>query len=102
MFRGNNKKTVQAFQGTVNESAGLRLLVASFWLAILLCSFLGIFFPEQFVPILLLQCIYKSIFLFTYIIPSWRKYGIKAVPIGITICFAIIIVTWPFFIFIKF
>ena len=39
----------------VNESAGLRLMVGSLWMAILAASTLGFLYPRFFAPVLLIQ-----------------------------------------------
>lgn len=77
----------------VSESPGLRLLVASLWAAILLCSVFGLFAPRAFVAILLLQVIYKSTWLLAYVLPVWRS-G-EAVPWGPAVTFALIVLIWP-------
>lgn len=101
MFFGNNKNTVQVFQGTVSDSKGLRLLVGSLWLSILLCSILALGNPKKFVSILLLQWLYKSAFLASYVIPQGLRYGIRVVPTGITVTFIAIILVWPYFIYLM-
>jgi hypothetical protein len=99
MFFGNNKDTVQAFQATVVDSPGLRLLVGSLWFSILICSVLGLNEPKKFVPILLMQWIYKTVFIVSYIIPHYIRYGTRLLPTGITATFSAIILVWPYFIF---
>lgn len=97
MFWGRNQETVAAFEDKVAEVAGLRLLVASLWCAILLCSIGGLFAPQRFVPILLLQVIYKALYLAIYVVPTARSVGWRGVPLGVAISFAAIVAIWPWF-----
>ena len=83
------------FGGDVENSQGLRLLVGSLWLAILLASVAGLFAPQFYRPVLLIQIVYKATWLATFIAPLWQRGG--EVPWGITVIFAGIVLTWPFF-----
>jgi hypothetical protein len=87
--------TVAVFEGKVPESAGLRLLVASLWAAILACSVFGLIAPRAFVGILLLQVIYKSLYLGIFVLPQIRSQGWDAVPWGVSLSFLFIIGLWP-------
>jgi hypothetical protein len=86
--------TATVFNGTVDESAGLRLLVGSLWTAILCASVAGLFAPQFFAPLLLVQIFYKSLWLLAFILPLILA-G-KPWPFGIAACFAAIVVTYPF------
>lgn len=86
---------VQAvFQGAVAESAGLRLLVGSLWAAILLASLAGLVWPRFFAPVLLIQIVYKSLWLLLFVLPLLQA-GSARLPSGIAICFAAIAVSYP-------
>ena len=87
--------TVAVFEGKVPESAGLRLLVASLWAAILVCSVFGLISPRAFVGVLLLQVIYKSLYLALFVGPQIRSQGWDAVPWGVSLSFILIIGLWP-------
>jgi hypothetical protein len=87
--------TAAVIGGGIPESAGLRLLVASLWGAILVLSVAGLFHPLAFWPILLLQVVYKAAWLAGYVLPAWRRGGPAAVPSGPAVCFAAIVVIWP-------
>ncbi|MBX3479778.1 MAG: hypothetical protein KF842_05220 [Caulobacter sp.] len=95
MFVGANGPTVQAFEGKVADSPGLRSLAGSLWAAILLCSLLGLAQPRLFVGILLLQVIYKSLYLALFIGPLVRARGWRAAPYGVTLSFIVIVALWP-------
>ena len=83
------------FAGIVPESAGLRLMVASLWLAILLASLTGLFLPRFFAPVLLIQIVYKSVWLAVFVAPLVMQ-G-KPWPSGIAICFLLIVTSYPIF-----
>ncbi len=75
------------------DIASLRLLVAAMWGAILLCSVFGLFRPQPMAAILVLQVIYKSVWLAIYVIPAIRAHA--PVPWGPAITFVPIILVWP-------
>lgn len=84
------------FDGKVADSAGLRLLVASLWFAILACSALGLLWPDRMVAIIGLQLIYKSLWLGTFALPLILAGRADAVPFGVAASFVVIIATYPF------
>lgn len=95
MFSDGGQKQIRAFQNQVENSDGLRLLVASLWLAIFILSIAGLFHPKTFIPILLLQVIYKLVYLVIYVAPTARVKGFGSIPLGLSISFLIIVITWP-------
>jgi hypothetical protein len=94
MFAGGGVSTV--FEGRVDESVGLRLLVGSLWSAILLASVAGLFWPTFFAPVLLIQIFYKSLWLAIFVLPLIIGGQLERVPAGISLSFLIIILTYPF------
>jgi hypothetical protein len=89
--------TASVFGPGVPDSPALRLLVASLWSAILVCSVLGLGWPRQMSAILLLQVIYKTAWLATFVIPAWRNGA--PVPWGPALTFVPIILLWPIILF---
>ncbi|RVT40262.1 hypothetical protein [Sphingobium algorifonticola] len=87
--------TGQVFQGQVTESAGLRLLVGSLWAAILMASVGGFWAPAFFAPLLLIQIAYKALWLALFVLPLLVSGQSAAVPWGITLVFAAIVMTYP-------
>jgi hypothetical protein len=83
----------RVFEGRVAESAGLRLMVGSLWLSILVASVLGLLFPALFAPVLPIQVFYKSVWLLTFVLPLLRS-G-KPVPVGISLVFLVIVLSYP-------
>lgn len=92
MFFGNAMASV--FQGAVTDSLGLRLLVGSLWAAILSASVFGLFMPVLFAPLLLVQIIYKALWLTLFVLPL--VLAGKPAPWGIASIFAAIVLTYPF------
>lgn len=94
MFGGRAAATV--FEGKVLPSPQLEQLVGALWFAILATSILGLVWPQTFAPILILQVIYKALFLVGTALPLWRS-G-KEVPLGVTGSFIAIVASYPFLI----
>jgi hypothetical protein len=85
-------------QGAFVESAGWRALVGSLWLAILVCSVLGLLSPGGFLWLLVLQVIYKSVWLIAYVLPRVLSGRRQEIPPGIALSFVVIVLVWPWFI----
>lgn len=94
MFFGSGVASV--FEGKVTESAGLRLLVGSLWLAILVGSAAGLFAPRFFAPIVLIQVFYKSLWLLAFVMPLVMAGKSDQAPWGIATTFIAIVVSYPF------
>lgn len=93
MFFGSGVASV--FEDKVNESAGLRLLVGSLWLAILVGSVAGLLAPRFFAPIVLIQVFYKSLWLLVFVLPLVMAEKSDQVPWGIATTFIAIVVSYP-------
>lgn len=83
------------FQGKFPESEGIRTILGSLWTAILLGSILGLFYPVPMSPLLLIQVIYKTIWLLVFVLPRWLAGRGDEVPLGITATFLVIVVSYP-------
>ncbi|GAA0471235.1 hypothetical protein GCM10009096_10230 [Parasphingorhabdus litoris] len=94
MFLGSGVASV--FEGKVAESAGLRLLVGSLWLAILVGSAAGLLAPRFFAPIVLIQIFYKAMWLLMFIMPLVISGKSDQVPWGISTTFIVIVASYPF------
>jgi hypothetical protein len=95
---GSKAVAGQVFQGKFAESAGLRTILGSLWTAILVCSIAGLFFPMVMSPILILQVIYKSLWVIVYAVPRWCSGRSSEVPWGIAGTFLVIIFAYPWLI----
>ncbi|MEP2102857.1 MAG: hypothetical protein ABJP02_06090 [Parasphingorhabdus sp.] len=93
MFVGSGVASV--FEGKVDESTGLRLLVGSFWLAILVGSTAGLFAPRFFAPIIVIQIFYKSLWLLVFVLPLVMAGKSDQVPWGIATTFIVIALSYP-------
>ena len=87
--------TQGVFEGRVADSPGLRLLVGSIWLAMLLASVAGFLAPRFFAPVLLIQIAYKATWLGAFVVPLAMREGWGAAPHGIAVVFAGIVATYP-------
>ncbi|MGL4729362.1 MAG: hypothetical protein ACRCWO_11460 [Bosea sp. (in: a-proteobacteria)] len=83
------------FNALVEESAGLRLLVGSLWAAILVASMFGLVWPQFFVPILVVQVFYKSLWLLLYVVPLMLRSQWSMIPTGISLTFIAIVIIYP-------
>ena len=85
-------------QGKFEESAGWRVLVGALWTAILVLSALDLYAPLRHSPVLVLQVIYKTLWLLVFVLPLVLKGSARSVPWGIAGSFLIIVLVWPFII----
>lgn len=82
-------------QAKFPESAGWRVLVGALWTAILVLSALGLREPLRYSPVLLLQLIYKSLWLLVYVLPLAVRGKWRLIPWGIAGSFLAIVLVWP-------
>lgn len=82
-------------QGKFPESAGFRTILGSLWTAILVGSVLGVFHPAAFSPLLLLQVIYKSLWLLVFVLPRLLAARKGEIPWGISLTFLLIVLSYP-------
>ena len=95
---GGEKGGQLACQGKFPESEGFRTILGSLWTAILIGSVLGLFFPITMSALLLIQVIYKTLWLLVYAMPRILNQRTNEVPWGIASVFFIIIVSYPWII----
>jgi hypothetical protein len=84
-----------ASQGKFPESAGFRTILGSLWTAILIGSVLGLFYPVTMSPLLLIQVIYKALWLLVFVLPRLVAGRSGEVPWGISLTFLVIVVSYP-------
>lgn len=75
------------------DVVSMKLLIASLWGAILVCSVIGLFQPRVMLAILVLQVVYKSAWLLLFVAPTWHAGD--PVPWGPTLVFLPIVLLWP-------
>lgn len=83
------------FQNRFPENEGIRTILGSLWTAILGVSFLGLLMPVTMTPLLLIQVIYKSLWLLVFVLPRVIGARCHEVPWGIAITFLVIVVSYP-------
>ena len=84
-----------ACQNKFPESEGFRTILGSLWTAILIGSVLGLFFPVAMSSLLLIQVIYKSLWLLVFVLPRLLKGKVGEVPSGIALVFLVIVLSYP-------
>lgn len=84
-----------ACQGKFPESAGFRTILGSLWTATLIGSVLGLFHPVPMSPLLLIQVIYKTLWLLVFVLPRLLSGRSGEVPWGISLTFLAIVVSYP-------
>ena len=84
-----------ACQNKFPESEGFRTILGSLWTAILIGSVLGLFFPVAMSSLLLIQVIYKSLWLLVFVLPRLLKGKVSEVPSGIALVFLVIVLSYP-------
>ena len=92
---GGEKGGQLACQGKFSESEGFRTILGSLWMAILIGSVLGLFFPATMSPLLLIQVIYKTLWLLVFVTPRLRTRRFDEIPWGIALTFLVIVVSYP-------
>ena len=95
---GGEKGGQLACQSKFPESEGFRTILGSLWTAILIGSVLGLFFPITMSALLLIQVIYKTLWLLVYVMPRMLNKRRNEVPWGIASAFLIIILSYPWII----
>lgn len=87
--------TASVFGTTTPDSPALRWLVVSLWGAVLAASAGGLIWPAFFAPVVLIQIVYKGTWLIAFVLPTVRRKGSGAVPVGVAVVFLGIVLTYP-------
>lgn len=90
----NPKLAATAVFTNAYPSSEVMRLVGCLWLAITLLSFLGLWQPMTFSPVLLLQLIYKSTWLLVVALPAIRHH--QPYPTAMAVFFLVWVVVLPF------
>lgn len=77
------------------ESEGYRTILGSLWTAILIGSILGLFSPVRMSPLLLIQVVYKTLWLLVFVLPRGLGGRSQEVPWGIALTFLAIVLSYP-------
>lgn len=83
------------FSGTVSPSFAMQV-VGAFWVAIAALSAVGLFYPLAVAPVLVLQVIYKGLWLLGVAVPALLAGEADALPLGMAGFFLIWVVALPF------
>ena len=85
----------RVFQDKFPERAGIRTILGSLWTAILIGSVIGLFHPVSMSQLILIQVIYKTLWLVVFVLPLVLRGQGNAVPWGIAGTFLFTILTYP-------
>ena len=83
------------FEETLAPSSGMQL-IGSFWLTIAVLSAIGFFRPMVFVPVLLVQLLYKGGWLAVVAAPALLSGRGDSIPGGVAVFFLVWVVALPF------
>ena len=95
MLFGGEKGGQLACQGKFPESEGFRTILGSLWTAILIGSALGLLYPVPMSPLLLIQVIYKTLWLLVFVTPRLIGKQTSEIPSGIALVFLVIVNSYP-------
>lgn len=84
-----------ASQGRFAESEGFRTILGSLWTAILIGSVIGLFRPVTMSPLLMIQVVYKTLWLLVFVLPRLSAGRSQEVPWGISLTFLMIVISYP-------
>ncbi len=99
MTLGFNSFATEHLFGDLATDSNSSYITGSFWTAITICSMLGLIFPYNFSPVLVIQIIYKSLYLFRKFLPDLISGNIgERNTIGMSIFFFIWIIILPIFV----
>jgi hypothetical protein len=90
-----NRAATTVFSSTTEPNLPMGI-VGSFWLTIALLSVAGLFSPVRFSIVLLVQLIYKSLWLIAVAVPAILAGRTDSIPIGMAIFFLIWAIVLPF------
>lgn len=95
MLIGNERAAGLLFNERLPESDSIRMVLGTLWTAILVCSLVGVFFPVAMSPILILQVIYKGLWLILFAVPRWLGGRATEVPWRIAGIFLSFVLIYP-------
>lgn len=95
---GSERAAQLLFRGGLPESPSVRTILGSLWAAILLCSVTGVFFPVAMSPVLILQLIYKGLWILLFAVPRWLSGRAAEVPRRIAGIFVAFVLVYPWII----
>lgn len=80
------------------DDRSLQVMLGALWTALFVCLVLGAMWPVTMAPVLLLQLIYKSLWMLGYAIPRWTGRRSGAVSVKVAGLFVAYIAVYPWII----
>lgn len=87
--------TVTVWQGTSQPEDAAMRVTGALWSAIALLSVLGLRYPVTMAPVLLLQLLYKGMWLLIVAAPALTRGELRTLPTGMAWCFLIWVALLP-------
>ncbi|MGV3483641.1 MAG: hypothetical protein ACO1RT_04385 [Planctomycetaceae bacterium] len=98
MLFGNDRAAHWLFGDGLPASHSIRTTLGSLWMAILICSAAGVALPLVMAPVLILQLIYKTLWIVLFAIPRWLAGRREEVPLRVAGVFAAYVLVYPWII----
>ena len=95
---GHERAARFLFQDSLPASDSIRMILGSLWMAVFCCSLAGVALPLTMSPILVLQLIYKGLWLALFAIPRWFSGRRAEIPCRLAVLFIAFILVYPWII----
>ena len=92
---GNERLAPVLFRESLPESDNFRIILGSLWMAVLFTCVAGLLFPVAMSPVLILQIIYKALWLLLFAMPRWLSGRKKEVPKRIVVICILTLLAFP-------
>lgn len=92
---GKETAAKRFFAANLPPDPSVRIALGAMWMAIVLCSVAGLGFPVAMSPVLVLQVIYKSLWLALFAVPRWLSGRRSEVPWRIAGTFLAFVFVYP-------
>ena len=80
---------------SLQADPGSLSLIGSIWAALMICATMGLFFPVAMAPVLVIQLIYKGLWLVLFVLPRWIRGQGEGVSWRIAVLFVAYMATYP-------
>jgi hypothetical protein len=90
-----SKAQYLVFADAFSESESVRI-TGALWTSICILSVCGLFFPDKFLVVFLLQFIYKSLWLLFGALPKILSKQYSKIPVGMSLFFLVYVLMLPF------
>ena len=92
---GSEPAAKRLFREKLPEDPSVRIALGAMWLAIALGSAAGIALPVAMAPVLVLQLVYKGLWILLFALPRWLGGRFAEVPLRTALTFLAFVVVYP-------